>query len=102
MGKRIEDLGPLDERPIVPHQEDGDSGLDWKGIVADIEELRRDDRYLWAEETLSGIQETIEHRRAVSEAQRRAVENIRYARSRPAVERGPARVSRRYEGWRRS
>lgn len=92
MGKRIDEL-PLNDSPIQAAPED-DRDAPWYRFVGEINELRESQQYTWAEETLAGISETVERTRRVSDAQRRAVENIRD---------NSARRSRRYEGytWRR-
>ena len=62
-----------------------------------IRRLRDDDRYRFAEETLYGIQSTVEKTGQASEAQIRAVGNIEAGGARGA--RGEGRWSRRYEGY---
>jgi hypothetical protein len=88
MGKRIEDL-PLDESPIPDERDSA-----WYQFIAEIDDLTASDDYTWALDTLSGIRETVEKTRRVTEGQRRAVKHIEAARTKEA--------SRRYEGWRRS
>lgn len=92
MGKTIDEL-PLDDAPIQrePDALEGDvRGTTWYAFVAEIEALRNDGDHAWAEETLAGIQETVERTKRVSDGQRRALDNIASS-ERP--------VSRRYEGF---
>jgi len=93
VGKRIDEL-PLDETPISVRPEDDERHAAWYEFVVEVNDLRESEGYGWAEETLSGIVETVERTKRVSEGQRRAVEHIRDART---------GRSRRYDGytWRR-
>lgn len=101
MGKRIDDLLKLDDRPIGERPveardprkiEPADDLRDqpWFQFVGEIDELLNDDDYHWSFETLSGIRETVERTQRVTEGQRRALANIKQ---------GGART-RRYEGFR--
>jgi hypothetical protein len=81
MGKRIEDL-PLDDTPLgqAPAPK-GPSPLDprgteWYQFLEEIEDMLGSGSYAWARDTLEGIQETVERTTRVSEAQRKAVDNI--------------------------
>lgn len=86
MGKRIDQL-KLDDTPIeAPDERDSE----WYRFSQDIDDLLATGEYTWAEDTLTGIQETVERIKRVTAAQKRAVTNIENARER-----------RRYEGWRR-
>jgi hypothetical protein len=58
----------------------------WYRFASEIRDLRASGAALWADETLAGIQETLERSRQVTENQRRAVETIR------AQERTPSRT----------
>ena len=91
MGKRIDQL-KLDDTPL------GDGAADvretaWYQFVQEIDDLLATGRYTWAEDTLTGIQETVEKLQRVSDAQRTAVANIEAASGRTG--------RRRYEGFRR-
>lgn len=96
MGKRIEDLRKLDDTPIEHQVEalDDIPGSDlreqpWYQFVGLIDELLDDDKYGFAYSTLTGIKETVERTRRVSEAQQRAVDNIQAGGYR----------GRRYDGY---
>lgn len=91
MGKRIDDL-PLDDSPITrePDAMEGDvRATQWYAFVREVEDLRESGDYAWAEETLAGIQETVERTKRVTPGQERALFNILSAE----------RPSRRYEGY---
>lgn len=45
-------------------------------LLGRIDEMLEDDRYEWAEDTLSGIRSTVERTGAATEGQRRAITNI--------------------------
>lgn len=90
MGKRISDLR-LDDNPIeqqqdlfdhrAARQDDAASVADlrdqpWFQFVGEIDELLESDEYLFAVDTLTGIKETVESTRRVTEGQRRAIDNI--------------------------
>jgi hypothetical protein len=66
-------------------------------LLAVIWHLRNDTRYAFADETLLGIQATIQKTGQATEAQARAVQNIEAGGARGA--RGEGRWSRRYEGY---
>ena len=66
--------------------------------IAEINELLDHDRYQFAAEVLTGIRDTIDRKKAVSAAQKRAISNIKAGGDRHAQ--GAARGSRRYEGYR--
>jgi|SRR5262245_26134882 len=101
MGKRIDEL-PLNDDPIE-HQVESLEALTearerdtnderdqpWYQFVGRIDDLLADREYTFATDTLTGIKETVEHTRRVTEGQKRAVNNIE--------NRGEGR--RRYEGW---
>ena len=96
MGKRIEDLRKLDDTPIVERQVEALDDLrdqPWYQFVGEIDDLLATGEYDWAFDTLSGIRETVEKSRRVSEAQRRAVANVEAAR-------GLHSRRRQYEGFR--
>lgn len=96
MGKRIEDL-PLDDTPInqprlpfeaTPIDQTTDvRETEWYQFVGRIDDLLASDDYTWAFDTLTGIKETVEHTRRVSDGQRRAIDNIE------------RQDSRRYDGY---
>lgn len=100
MGKPLTDLA-LSDTPLPS----GPSGPDvdprttvWYRFSEDIEDLLATGKYTWALTTLRGIQGTVERTHRVSDAQRRAVENIEAAQTQK--ERGGYRSgSRRYEGF---
>lgn len=75
MGKRIDEL-PLDDREIVPEDLPDQRGSDWYAFLQEIEALLDTGRCAFARDTLEGIHETVERTHRVSDAQRRAVENI--------------------------
>jgi hypothetical protein len=101
MGKTLDELrARMDERPLRPG-EDTDTeakgdvrATEWYAFTKEIEELRESGRVNWAEETLAGIQETVERTQRVTDGQLRAVWNI------SSAETHPRRGSRRYEGYR--
>ena len=83
MGKRIEDLRTLDDTPIEHRVEAPDPAtLDdlrdqvWYQFIGTIDDLLALGRYDWAEASLTGIRETVETTRRVTDGQRRAVANI--------------------------
>ena len=96
-GKTIAELklteGSLPPRGSDTGCDEDPRGTDWYQMLEDIEELRA--KAGWAEDTLSGIAQTIEQTHRVTDGQKRAVRNIEDAISR---RRGG---SRRYEGWHR-
>lgn len=51
----------------------------WEDVTEQIRGMLDDERYTWAEDTLSGIGETIDSREHATERQKEAVENIRTA-----------------------
>jgi len=97
VGKRIDDLRKLDDTPIERRVEAPESAdvrdTEWYSFVGLIDDLQASGNFDWAVETLNGIRETVLHRRQVTEAQKRAVNNIEHARD------GHYRSRRRYEGW---
>jgi hypothetical protein len=108
MGKRIQDLH-LNDNPIevtVEAKEAGQRSLfdptpderdqPWYQFLGDLDDLLADDKYLWANDTLKGIYETVEKSHRVSEGQRRAVTNISNRGEERLRGRGS---SRRYEGF---
>ena len=92
MGKTVDQLN-LQEDPIRPTAPVDPRTTAWYRFSQDIEDLLATGHYTWAQDTLTDIQVTVERTQAVSEGQRRAVQNIEAARTRGS--------SRRYEGWRR-
>lgn len=83
-GQRLEDL---DLRETTPRDVRDEA---WFQFTQEIDELLEDDRYAWAESTLSGIKETVVRMKTVSEGQRKAIANIRDGRG---------SNGRRYEGF---
>lgn len=97
MGKRLEDLDGVDDQPRRPDPDDlRDQG--WFQLLEQIDDLLAEERYAWAEATLSGIRRTVEESRTVTVGQSRAVQNIAAAGRERA---SGGRYSRRYEGWTR-
>lgn len=96
MGKSLDDLplDPLSHRRPDPRADDDPRQTEWYQFSTDILEMICSDEYRWAEDTLTGIRQTVEDRKAVTPGQRKAVENIRSARQRSDGWR------RRYEGRR--
>lgn len=93
MGKRAEDL-PLDDTPIDRSGEPADDrDQAWYQFTATIDDLLATGEYSWAWESLTGIKETVEKTRRVSDGQRRAVGNIEASGERREGRR------RRYDGW---
>jgi hypothetical protein len=98
MGKKLDDL-KLTDQPIAPLSTPASRDpreTDWYRFSRAIDDLLATGRYTFAEETLRGIQETVEARESVTDGQRQAVANIE--RSREERPRGGWR--RRYEGFR--
>lgn len=93
MGKRIEDL-PLDDTPIAadPPQPSDARDAAWYRFSVDIEDMLATGQYRFAQDTLEGIQETVERTQRVTEGQRRAVANIEASREKH-------KHGRRYEGF---
>lgn len=94
MGKRIEELRKLDlDTPIERQVEALDTSVTdlreqpWYQFIGTIDDLLAQEQYGWAEDTLTGIRETVEKTQRVSPGQQRAVENIE------------SNASRRYQGW---
>lgn len=88
-------LDPLSHRrPERQDDTDDPRKTEWYQFTTDILEMIDSDEYRWAEDTLTGIRQTVEDRKAVTPGQRKAVENIRNARQRSDGWR------RRYEGRR--
>lgn len=87
----------LSDQSITPTEPTDPRATDWYRFSQDIEDLLATGRYTFAEDTLRGIQTTVEKTKRVSDGQRRAVKNIEDSRlkSDRGVERG---WSRRYEG----
>lgn len=86
----------ISDRPLESSKPVDPRSTDWYRFSQDIEDLLATGKYTFAEETLRGIQETVEKRQAVTEGQRRAVRNIEASADRPSRGR-----SRRYEGYNR-
>lgn len=93
MGKRAEDL-PLDEQPMRRPAPKDLRDAEWFQFHSEISNMLTSGRYEWAEDTLSGIAESVERYQNVTDGQRRAVENIRAAGEKTRT------GSRRYEGFR--
>jgi hypothetical protein len=89
MGKRLDELNLANEEITSADPRE----TAWGQFSTDIDELLATGRYTWAEQTLRGIQETVEQTKHVTAAQRRAFTNIEAAHGR----RDGAR--RRYEGY---
>ena len=72
-GKSLDEL-KLDDthRPSDPDPR----GTDWYRFSQEIEDLLATGKYTFAEETLRGIQVTVEKSKRVTDGQRRAVKNI--------------------------
>lgn len=94
MGKKAEDL-PLDQTPMRRKQPADIRDAEWFRFKSEIDEMLASDRYRWAEDTLSGIAESVERYQMVTPGQRRAIENIRAAGDKTRT------GSRRYEGYKR-
>jgi hypothetical protein len=92
-GKRLDDL-KLSDAPLTSAKPLDPRSTAWYRFSKEIDDLLATGRYTWAEDTLTGIQETVERTEVVSEGQRRAVTNIE-ARGDEQQRRG----SRRYEGF---
>lgn len=92
-GKTIDELILTNRPRATPDAR----AMDWHLFVEKIDDLLATGHATFAEETLTGIRETVLQRQTVSDRQRRAVQNIAAAAAR-RPERG---VSRRYEGWHR-
>jgi hypothetical protein len=93
MGKSLNDL-QLSDAPLTAAKPVDPRSTDWYRFCREIDDLLATGRYTWAEDTLTGIQETVERLQRVSEGQRRAVATIE-ARG----DAQPRRGSRRYEGF---
>lgn len=91
-GRTLDDL-KLTNQPL-PQAEDP-RGTEWYQYVQYIEDLLATGRYTFAEDTLRGIQQSVEKAQKVTDGQRRAVDNIEQSAYR--TRRGG---SRRYEGFR--
>ena len=74
MGKRIDQL-KLDDTPIVAPDPDL-RAQPWYQFSLEIDDLLGTGQYTWAEPTLHDIQLTVERTKAVTEGQRKAVQNI--------------------------
>jgi hypothetical protein len=103
VGKHLDDLS-LDDTPITP---DGTPPLrpgadvrdePWFQFIDEIDDLLATGQYTWAEDTLTGIRDTVARIHQVTDGQRRAVTNIAHS------DRGGynAGSRRRYESFRRS
>ena len=111
MGKRIEDL-PVDDTPLaaggragdragraggrvrLPEELDDARDHPWYAFIGVIDDLLATGEYDWASDSLTGIRETVERSRRVTQGQRVAVERIEASRGRGG--------SRRYEGYQRA
>ena len=83
MGKKIEDLRTLDDRPIEHRVEAPDLSavddlrdLPWFQFIGTLDDLLEGGHADWAADTLGGIRETVVRTQRVTEGQRRAVLNI--------------------------
>jgi hypothetical protein len=105
MGKRIDEL-QLNDHPIEHQVESLEAreslfenpaedvrDTEWYQFAARLDDLIESAEFTWAFDTLSGIRETVEHTRRVSDGQRRAVANIE---ARGETQRGG---TRRYDGF---
>jgi hypothetical protein len=92
-GKRLQDLTFLDEG--------GDAydlrHTEWYRFAREIDDLLATGLYTWAEDTLRGIQETVEMAQHCTDRQRQAVRHIEESRREDEAAR--PRTSRRYEGF---
>ena len=61
----------------MPEEETAHPREEWEKLVAEIDEMLEGDGYLWAEDTLSGIRETVSSRKRCTPGQVTAVHNIR-------------------------
>jgi hypothetical protein len=86
MGKTIDELTGLDDTPFDEAPDPRPTA--WGRFVRDIEDLLDTGQYTWAEDTLRGIQATVEKTERVTEGQRQAVAHIETAKR-----------SRRWEGY---
>lgn len=92
-------MAKLDDLPLDPSQGPGTLSQQAKDFLDELSELLGDTRYNFANETLSGIFESVERTGHVTPGQYTAVRNIRT--SVQAREDRPRGGSRRYEGWSR-
>jgi hypothetical protein len=95
VGKRPEDL-PLDPEPMRRKKPTDVRDTEWFQFKQRIDEMLSSGEYGWAEDTLSGIAESVERYQTVTPGQERAIENIYNA-----GQRTQRRGSRRYEGYKR-
>jgi len=96
-GKKLDDL-KLADVPIAPPDPGppiDPRGTAWYRFSQEIDDLLATGRYTWAQDTLTGIQQTVEARQGVTDQQRRAVANIEARGEDRSREWG----SRRYEGF---
>lgn len=93
------DPNQLSDRPITPTATEPTDprGTDWYRFVQDIEDLLATGQYTFAEDTLRGVQRSVEASQRVTDGQRRAVRNIEDSKNRPT--RGGSFSRRRYEGY---
>ena len=88
---------PITDLHLRPEDDEPDErDTDWYQFCQLIDVLLESEEYHGAQDTLTGIQETVERMRAVSEGQRTAVRNIEAGGKRKSYG-----GSRRYEGYRR-
>ncbi len=104
MGKRLDDLNLSDSDGPGPRDEASAAEMRAWRLANKIEAMLLDERYQYAEDTLSGILETVRERKQVTDAQAQAVENIeeggdRHAEAEEGWGRHERRTGRRYDGW---
>lgn len=68
-------------------------------VLEEIEEMLDDEKYSFAFETLQGIKITIGRTGEATEAQQRAVQNIKSSKSSNREARSDTKRSRRWEGF---
>jgi len=90
----------MPDRYQVPSLAKPEPPSDVRQLLEQIDEMTDSGKYGWAEDTLSGIRESVERTQRVTEGQQRAVNNIEAARQ---SDRAPSERTfrRRYEGYRR-
>lgn len=75
--KKATDLASLKSQPETDYYGRNPGQPEpWERFVQEIKSMLVGDEYLYAEDTLRGILETVQQRHSVSEGQRRAVSNI--------------------------
>ena len=94
-GKSLNDLN-FNTTPLPTESDPRDS--DWYQFSQEIEDLLATGKATFAEDTLRGIQETVEAHHRVTIGQKQAVRNVEIAIERSRDR--PRSGSRRYEGFR--